>query len=84
MTEATLDVQGLQCPLPVLRASRALRPLVPGDELRVLATDPAAPGDFEAFCRTTGHVLVGSEMSDGVFHIVIRKAAGQAPAGAGG
>lgn len=78
MTVATLDVQGLQCPLPVLRASRALRPLAPGDELRVLATDPAAPGDFEAFCRTTGHVLVGSEKTDGVFHIVIRKAAGRA------
>lgn len=78
MTVAILDAQGLQCPLPVLRANRALQPLAPGDELRVLATDPAAPGDFEAFCRTTGHVLVGSEMSDGVFHIVIRKAAGRA------
>lgn len=75
VTAATLDAQGLQCPLPVLRANRALRPLAPGDELRVLATDPAAPGDFEAFCRTTGHVLVGSGMTDGVFHIVIRKAA---------
>ncbi|MBK8212076.1 MAG: sulfurtransferase TusA family protein [Rhodospirillales bacterium] len=70
---ATLDVQGLQCLLPVLRANRALRPLAPGEELRVLATDPAAPGDFIAFCRTTGHTLVASDEVDGVFSIVIRK-----------
>lgn len=73
MTTTILDVQGLQCPLPVLRANRALRPLAPGDELRVLATDPAAPKDFDAFCRTTGNILVGSEVTDGVFSIVIRK-----------
>ncbi|HYN38286.1 MAG TPA: sulfurtransferase TusA family protein [Rhodospirillales bacterium] len=69
-----LDVQGLQCPLPVLRASRALRPLAPGDELRVLATDPAAPADFAAFCQTTGHTLIASDEADGVFCIRIRKA----------
>jgi len=69
----TLDVQGLQCPLPVLRANRALRSLPPGDELRVLATDPAAPADFAAFCRTTGHILVASDETDGVFSIVIKK-----------
>lgn len=73
MTTTILDVQGLQCPLPVLRANRALRPLAAGDELRVLATDPAAPKDFDAFCRTTGNILVGSEVTDGVFSIVIRK-----------
>lgn len=69
----TLDVQGLQCPLPVLRANRALRSLAPGEELRVLATDPAAPADFDAFCRTTGHALIASEETDGVFSIVIKK-----------
>jgi tRNA 2-thiouridine synthesizing protein A len=69
----TLDVQGLQCPLPVLRANRALRSLVPGEELHVLATDPAAPADFDAFCRTTGHSLIASEETDGVFSIVIKK-----------
>ncbi len=70
---ATLDVQGLQCPLPVLRANRALRSLAAGDELRVLATDPAAPADFAAFCRTTGHTLVASDETEGVFNIVIKK-----------
>ncbi|MBL8668336.1 MAG: sulfurtransferase TusA family protein [Rhodospirillales bacterium] len=73
MATTILDVQGLQCPLPVLRANRALRPLAPGDELHILASDPAAPKDFDAFCRTTGNILVGSEVSDGVFSIVIRK-----------
>lgn len=69
----TLDVQGLQCPLPVLRANRALRSLAAGDELRVLASDPAAPADFAAFCRTAGHTLVASDETDGVFSIVIKK-----------
>jgi tRNA 2-thiouridine synthesizing protein A len=73
-TQTTLDVTGLQCPLPVLRANKALRPLAPGDELQVLASDPAAPKDFAAFCQTTGHALLASDESDGVFRILIRKA----------
>lgn len=73
MTATTLDVTGLQCPLPVLRANRALRQLAVGEDLAVLATDPAAPKDFESFCRTTGHVLVESTVEGGVFTIVIRK-----------
>lgn len=69
----TLDLKGLQCPLPVLRANRALRALQAGEELHVLATDPAAPGDFAAFCRTAGHMLISSNEADGVFSILIRK-----------
>ncbi len=52
--ETLLDVKGMNCPLPVLRANRALRGLQPGDKLRVLATDRAAVADFRAFCRETG------------------------------
>jgi tRNA 2-thiouridine synthesizing protein A len=73
MTTVTLDLKGLQCPLPVLRANKALRQLQPGDELRILATDRAAANDFDNFCRTTGHLLVASEDADGVLTIVIRK-----------
>ena len=58
MSETLLDVQGMNCPLPVLRANKALRSLSPGDRLRVLATDRAAVADFRAFCRETGHDLV--------------------------
>lgn len=70
----TIDLKGLRCPLPVLRANKALRAM-PGDaELCILASDAAAPADFAAFCRTTGHVLVSTREEDGVHTIVIRKA----------
>ena len=58
MSETVLDVKGMNCPLPVLRANRALRALPAGDRLRVLATDRAAVADFQAFCRETGHALL--------------------------
>lgn len=70
----TLDVRGLACPLPVLRAARALRPLAAGDTLTVLATDPAATRDFEAFCAATGHTLVSAGEEDGALVFVLRKA----------
>jgi tRNA 2-thiouridine synthesizing protein A len=73
MPTTTLDLKGLQCPLPVLRANKALRKLQTGDQLRILATDPAAAKDFDNFCRTTGHHLVASEEANGVLTIVIRK-----------
>lgn len=69
----TLDTSGLTCPIPILKAKKALADMAAGDTLEVLATDPAAPKDFDAFCRTTGNILVGSEVTDGVFSIVIRK-----------
>lgn len=64
-----LDLKGLKCPLPVLRARKALGQLDPGAEIVVLVTDPAAPGDFRAFCEQAGHCLVGIEQ-DGDGHIV--------------
>ena len=70
--EAVLDVKGLSCPLPVLRANRALRAMQPGERLRVLATDRAAVADFQAFCRETGHALVAVSEEDGVFCFLIR------------
>jgi tRNA 2-thiouridine synthesizing protein A len=73
MPITTLDLKGLQCPLPVLRANKALRLLQAGDDLRILATDRAAAKDFDNFCSTTGHHLITSEESDGVLTIVIRK-----------
>ena len=48
MSETILDVKGMTCPLPVLRANKTLRGLAAGDRLRVLATDRAAIGDFQA------------------------------------
>jgi tRNA 2-thiouridine synthesizing protein A len=73
MSETLLDVKGMNCPLPVLRANRALRALTAGDRLRVLATDRAAVADFQAFCQETGHALVAWSEEAGVFSFVIRK-----------
>jgi tRNA 2-thiouridine synthesizing protein A len=75
MAETLLDTKGMSCPLPVLRANRALRSLKPGEKLRVLATDRAAVADFQAFCRETGHALVAEGEEAGVFSFTIRKRA---------
>lgn len=75
MTETVLDLKNLQCPLPVLKANRALRGLAPGEQLRVLATDPAAVDDFRAFCRETGHALLAWSEDGGVFSFLIRRRA---------
>jgi len=71
---ATLDATGLLCPLPVLKARRALRPLAAGAVLEVLATDPGATKDFEHFCQTTGcKMLEASELADGVLRFRLKK-----------
>ena len=71
----TLDVRGLKCPLPVLKARRALREVAVGDLLIVLATDPQAPEDFVHFCKTTGAELVSSEAGPEEIRITLRRAA---------
>ncbi len=73
MGETLLDVKGMACPLPVLRANKVLRGLAPGARLRVLATDRAAVADFQAFCRETGHALIAWSEEKGVFAFVIRR-----------
>ena len=72
--DQTLDVSGLACPLPMLRAKKALADMASGQVLRVTATDPGAPGDFAAFCRQTGNVLEDSQTTaDGKFVMVLRR-----------
>ncbi len=73
MGDTLLDVKGLNCPLPVLRANRALRGLAPGEKLRVLATDRAAVGDFRAYCRETGHDLLAFSEEAGALSFTIRR-----------
>ena len=55
MSASLLDLKGLQCPLPVLRANKAIRGLEPGTVVEILVTDASAPKDFRSFCETTGH-----------------------------
>ncbi len=73
MARTILDVKGFACPLPVLRANKSLRGLESGDELEVLATDAAAPADFEAFAETTGHIVIDNREENDVFVIVLQK-----------
>ena len=73
--ETELDTKGLVCPLPVLKARKALKALAAGDRLRVEATDPSSVADFAVFCETMGHALVDSAEDGGVFVFVIEKGA---------
>lgn len=77
MSEMLLDVQGLSCPLPVLKANKTLRGLAAGARLTVLATDPASVKDFRAFCQETGHELVSFGEDQGVYRFVLRKRAAE-------
>ncbi|MGD9945128.1 MAG: sulfurtransferase TusA family protein [Burkholderiaceae bacterium] len=62
--EREVDARGLTCPLPILRAKKALAELQSGQVLKVVATDPGAPRDFEAFARQTGHALLRTDSAD--------------------
>lgn len=73
MNETILDLKGLTCPLPVLKANKALRSMAGGARLTVLATDPASVADFNAFCRETGHALLAFSEDQGSYRFVIRK-----------
>jgi tRNA 2-thiouridine synthesizing protein A len=75
MADQTLDAKGLNCPLPILRAKKALSTLPPGGTLEVLATDPGAVKDFEAFARTTGHELMESTTEGNVFRFILKRKA---------
>lgn len=69
-----LDARDLICPIPVLKARKALNSLPPGAVLEVLATDPAAPKDFAAFCEATGNRLLETGDRDGATLFRIKKA----------
>jgi tRNA 2-thiouridine synthesizing protein A len=70
-----LDLRGMRCPLPVLKARKALGAMAPGDEIEVLATDPAARIDFRHFCDTAGHRLVATTEDGAVLTFRIAKGA---------
>jgi tRNA 2-thiouridine synthesizing protein A len=69
-----LDASGLRCPLPVLRARKAMKGVAAGEFLEVRSTDPSAVADFKSFCETTGDELVEWREADGIFLFRIRKA----------
>ena len=71
--DSELDASGLNCPLPILRAKKAISALEGGQLLKIIATDPGSVKDFEAFCKQTGNELVSSGEEDGKFVFMIKK-----------
>ncbi len=75
MADKTLDTKGLNCPLPILKAKKAIQDVPAGGTLEVLATDPGSVADFQAFCRQTKHTLVEQTEVAGVFRFLIQRTA---------
>ncbi len=73
MADLLLDTKGLNCPLPILKTKKSLKDVPVGGTIEILATDPAADADFQAFCRTTGHELVESGQDGEVYRFVIKR-----------
>lgn len=71
--DSELDASGLNCPLPILRAKKALAALEANQTLRIIATDPGSVKDFEAFCKQTGNELLSSGEEGGKFVFMIKK-----------
>ena len=72
MADKTLDTKGLNCPLPILKAKKAIAEVPKGGTLEVLATDPGAVVDFQAFCKSTGNELVEQTEEGGIYRFLIR------------
>ena len=68
-----LDARGLNCPLPILRTKKSLNDMLSGQVLRVLATDPGAVKDFQAFSRQTGNELLASDTASDEFIFFMKK-----------
>jgi len=73
MADQVLDAKGLNCPLPILKAKKALKSLEGGNTLEVQSTDPGSVADFAAFCRTTGNEMLEQNEEGGVWTYLIRK-----------
>ena len=68
-----LDTSGLTCPLPLLKAKKALNGLETGNRLKVIATDPGSERDFQVFAEQSGHQLLDYDAKDGVYTYLLEK-----------
>ena len=75
-TQTLLDASGLTCPMPLLKAKKALNGMQPGMLLRVIATDPGSVRDFEVFSAQSGHALLESRQEDGSYFYLLKKKGG--------
>jgi tRNA 2-thiouridine synthesizing protein A len=71
--DVDLDVRKLACPLPILRAKKALSPMTSGQVLKLVATDKGSPKDFIDFCSKTGNELLSSMVQGDEFIFFIRR-----------
>ena len=71
--DSTLDTSGLNCPLPILKAKKALASLHSGQILCIIATDPGSVKDFRVFSKQGGHTLLESREENGKFYFLMRK-----------
>jgi tRNA 2-thiouridine synthesizing protein A len=67
-----LDARGLNCPLPILRAKKALAEMQSGQVLKIVATDPGSVKDFQAFCKQTGHALLEQSEAEKVYTFLMK------------
>ena len=69
-----IDTRGLNCPLPILRAKKALSGMTTGQVLKIVATDPGSVRDFQAFCKQTGNeLLIQQTINKEVVHFLKRR-----------
>jgi tRNA 2-thiouridine synthesizing protein A len=68
-----VDARGLNCPLPILRAKKALADMQSGQILKVMATDPGSQRDFAAFAKQTGNQLVDTRTEDKIFIFMMKR-----------
>jgi len=73
MADQILDAKGLNCPLPILKARKALKEVPADGTLEIFSTDPGSVADFEAFCRQTGNELLESTEDDSVYRFLIKR-----------
>jgi tRNA 2-thiouridine synthesizing protein A len=75
MADEVLDAKGLNCPLPILKAKKALTGLDNGQTLEILSTDPGSVADFQAFCRATGNELLEHNNDGDIYRFLIKRVA---------
>ncbi|MGK0500405.1 MAG: TusA-related sulfurtransferase [Oceanicoccus sp.] len=73
VTMIELDVRGLACPMPLLKAKQALNKMSSGEQLSVLATDQGSWRDFDVFAQQAGHQLLDRQQQDGIYCYLLQK-----------
>lgn len=68
-----VDARGLNCPLPILKAKKALAELGSGQVLKVVSTDPGSLRDFQAFARQTGNEMIGQSEADRIWTFFLKR-----------